>query len=95
MIAAYFCRADGSCRRWVLNTLGGLPPRSRAKSLAGKYRVERVLGIGGMGVVVAAYHLGLDAHVAVKLLLPEMLNQDATARFAREAKAAARSRAIT
>jgi serine/threonine protein kinase len=57
--------------------------------LAGKYRVDRVLGAGGMGVVVAAHHLGLDNKVAIKFLLPEMLGQgDAVARFAREAKAA-------
>jgi serine/threonine-protein kinase len=59
--------------------------------LAGKYRVERVLGTGGMGVVVAAHHIGLDTKVAVKLLLPEMLSQEeVVARFAREARAAAR-----
>jgi hypothetical protein len=37
--------------------------------VAGKYRVERVLGIGGMGVVVAAHHLQLDEKVAIKFLL--------------------------
>jgi serine/threonine protein kinase len=59
--------------------------------LAGKYRVDRVLGAGGMGVVVAAQHLGLDTRVAVKLLLPEMLaHSDIVARFAREARAAAK-----
>jgi serine/threonine protein kinase len=41
--------------------------------IAGKYRVERVLGVGGMGVVVAAHHIGLDEKVAIKFLLPEML----------------------
>src|SRR3984885_1825656 len=57
--------------------------------LAGKYRVERVLGIGGMGVVVAAHHLQLDEKVALKFLLPEALkNSVAVARFAREARAA-------
>jgi serine/threonine-protein kinase len=57
--------------------------------LAGKYRVERVLGIGGMGVVVAAHHLQLDEKVALKFLLPEALdNPEAVARFAREARAA-------
>jgi eukaryotic-like serine/threonine-protein kinase len=57
--------------------------------LAGKYRVERVLGIGGMGVVVAAHHLQLDEKVALKFLLPEALgNSEAVARFAREARAA-------
>src|SRR5262245_1387057 len=57
--------------------------------LAGKYRVERVLGVGGMGVVVAATHLELDELVAIKLLLPEALSDaEAVARFAREARAA-------
>jgi serine/threonine-protein kinase len=57
--------------------------------LAGKYRVEQVLGVGGMGVVVAALHLQLDERVALKFLLPEALeNQEAVARFAREARAA-------
>jgi serine/threonine-protein kinase len=59
--------------------------------LAGKYRVERVLGAGGMGVVVAARHLELNVLVAVKFLLPHVLsNQHAVARFAREARAAVR-----
>jgi eukaryotic-like serine/threonine-protein kinase len=57
--------------------------------LAGKYRVERVLGVGGMGVVVAAHHIQLDEKVALKFLLPEALgNPEAVARFAREARAA-------
>src|SRR5208283_84667 len=57
--------------------------------LAGKYRVERVLGIGGMGVVVAAHHIQLDEKVALKFLLPDALkNPEAVARFVREARAA-------
>jgi serine/threonine-protein kinase len=57
--------------------------------LAGKYRVECVLGEGGMGVVVAAHHIGLDERVAIKFLRPEMLeNAEAVDRFAREARAA-------
>ncbi|HWA77755.1 MAG TPA: serine/threonine-protein kinase [Polyangiaceae bacterium] len=57
--------------------------------LAGKYRIERVLGQGGMGVVVAATHLQLDERVALKFLLPEALaNPEIVARFAREARAA-------
>ena len=59
--------------------------------LAGKYRVERVLGAGGMGVVLAARHLQLETRVAIKLLLPSMLgSEEAVARFAREARAAVR-----
>ena len=57
--------------------------------LAGKFRIERVLGQGAMGVVVAATHIQLDERVALKFLLPEALaNADAVARFAREARAA-------
>ncbi|MGH7436281.1 MAG: serine/threonine protein kinase, partial [Polyangiaceae bacterium] len=57
--------------------------------LAGKYQVERVLGVGGMGVVVAAHHIQLDEKVALKFLLPSALsNPEAMARFEREARAA-------
>lgn len=57
--------------------------------VSGKYRIERVLGAGGMGVVVAAYHIQLDEKVALKFLLPETLsNSDAVSRFVREARAA-------
>jgi serine/threonine protein kinase len=57
--------------------------------LAGKYQVERVLGVGGMGAVVAAHHLQLDTKVALKFLLPAMLEHpEAVGRFAREARAA-------
>jgi serine/threonine-protein kinase len=57
--------------------------------LAGKYRVEHVLGVGGMGVVVAAHHIQLDERVALKFLLPEALaNPAALSRFEREARAA-------
>jgi serine/threonine-protein kinase len=57
--------------------------------LAGKYRVDQVLGQGGMGVVVAATHLQLEERVALKFLLPQSLrNPEVVARFAREARAA-------
>ena len=59
--------------------------------LAGRYRVDRVLGQGGMGIVVQATHLQLYQPVAIKLLLPEMLgNQQVVQRFLREAQAAVR-----
>jgi serine/threonine-protein kinase len=56
--------------------------------LAGKYRVERVIGAGGMGVVVSAIHLDLGTTVAVKLLLSA--TGDLVERFSREARAASR-----
>ncbi|HWO09489.1 MAG TPA: serine/threonine-protein kinase [Polyangiaceae bacterium] len=59
--------------------------------LLGKYRIERVLGMGGMGVVVAATHVTLEERVAIKFLLPQALsNAEAVARFLREARAAVR-----
>ncbi|HMJ14607.1 MAG TPA: serine/threonine protein kinase, partial [Polyangiaceae bacterium] len=65
------------------------PPVRPGEVLAGKYRVERVLGAGGMGVVVAAMHLELDQRVAVKFLHPQALSSpEAGARFVREARAA-------
>src|SRR5215470_12180313 len=64
-------------------------PVREGEILAGKYRVEKVLGVGGMGVVVAATHLQLDERVALKFLVKDALNSaDAVARFAREARAA-------
>ena len=61
--------------------------------VAGKFRIDRVLGHGGMGVVVAATHLGLGQRVAMKFLLPE-LGSDAAivGRFIREARASAQLR---
>ena len=59
--------------------------------LADKYRVEKILGLGGMGMVVAAIHLDLEQRVAIKLMLPSGGdNSDAAARFLREARAAAK-----
>ena len=61
--------------------------------LAGKYIVEEVIGVGGMGVVVAAKHAQLDQQVAIKYLLPDALrNPEVIERFAREARAAAKIR---
>src|SRR5258706_16340816 len=58
--------------------------------VAGKYRVERIIGRGGMGVVVAAWHLELDQRVALKFLLPDLVERGEPAeRFRREAPAAA------
>ncbi|HEY3805343.1 MAG TPA: serine/threonine-protein kinase [Kofleriaceae bacterium] len=57
--------------------------------LAGKYRVERELGRGGMGVVMAARHVSLGKLVALKLMRPDLaLDPMATQRFVREARAA-------
>jgi serine/threonine-protein kinase len=61
--------------------------------VAGKFRLNRMLGGGGMGSVWHATHLGLDIPCAVKFVKGELLEQDdIKARFEREAKAAAQLR---
>jgi serine/threonine-protein kinase len=58
--------------------------------VAGKYQVERVLGVGGMGVVLLAHHLELGQRVAIKYLRNELLSDTTmVGRFRREARAAA------
>ena len=58
-----------------------------------KYRLERLLGQGGMGAVFLATHLGTDRYVALKLIAPQfMRNQEFVERFKREARAAGRLR---
>jgi streptogramin lyase/tRNA A-37 threonylcarbamoyl transferase component Bud32 len=54
------------------------------------YRIERVVGRGGMGVVFTAHQLILDRRVALKLLRPELAEDEAfRARFLRESRLAA------
>ncbi len=57
---------------------------SAGQVVADKYRIDGVIGAGGMGVVVAATHLDLDQKVAIKLLRDA--STDAVARFQREAR---------
>ncbi|XYI01835.1 serine/threonine protein kinase [Sorangium sp. So ce1128] len=59
--------------------------------IARKYRVERTIGRGGMGLVVEALHLDLDTRVAIKFLLPEFMSYtEAAERFMREARTVAK-----
>lgn len=58
-----------------------------------KYRIEKLLGKGGMGAVYLATHLGTDRPVALKIIAPEfMRNDEFVERFKREARAAGRLR---
>ncbi len=55
--------------------------------LDGRYRLDALLGEGGMGAVYRAHHLAMDRKVAVKLLKPHLTSDDtALQRFAREAR---------
>ncbi len=60
--------------------------------VAGKFRVERIVGRGGMGIVVEATNVQLDQKVALKLLASRGEDPAVADRFGREARAAARLR---
>ena len=73
--------------------MGGLPELNPGQVL-GKCRIQRFLGMGGMGAVYLARHTSLDVPVAVKILPPHNAKKHPrfAKRFAREAKLAARIR---
>lgn len=76
-----FCLQDG-VRLEVASTLIG-------RVLDDRYRIERLIGEGGMGTVYCGTHAQLDDKIAVKVLHPEMVNNNnAIKRFRQEARAA-------
>ena len=75
------CSKDGSALR-----RGRLP-----RVVDAKYRVDRVLGRGGMGAVYCAHDMRLERDVAIKVVRAELLSDpDARTRFRREAQLVAR-----
>ena len=77
-------------RRSIVSEVPGWPPEP-GRVLLGKYRIEKVLGKGGMGVVVVARHLQLQQKVAIKFLHPSaMEDADVVTRFQREARVLAK-----
>ncbi|HEX7667747.1 MAG TPA: serine/threonine-protein kinase [Polyangiaceae bacterium] len=65
------------------------PPVEAGQIIGGKFRVERIIGEGGMGIVAEATHLQLDERVALKFLRREVMKMpDVVARFDAEARAA-------
>lgn len=59
--------------------------------LAERYRVDRVLGEGGMALVFEGHHLGLDRPIAIKVLKPAFVAEpQVRVRFEREARAVSR-----
>ena len=64
-------------------------------TIAGKYKLIRTIGEGGMGVVYEASHLRLRQRLAIKVLRPDVPEFDeVVARFEREARAAAQLQSI-
>ena len=78
-------RAFLICAGWTstLSPVAGIRP---GDVIAGKFRVERILGEGGMGYVVSARHLQLGQMVALKFMRDEICTPDYKSRFLREAR---------
>lgn len=84
-----FCSTDGTALVAVEEpqTAGALI----GKVLDKKYKIEKLLGEGGMGVVYQATHIHIESTVAVKVLHKELVsNPQAVERFRREARASGR-----
>ncbi|PKN50132.1 MAG: serine/threonine protein kinase [Deltaproteobacteria bacterium HGW-Deltaproteobacteria-20] len=86
---------DGTSTTGVLASSGehGAVSVEIGDVLVGKYKVESILGQGGMGVVIAAMHLQLQERVALKFLRPGAgRTEEFNARFMREAQVTAKLR---
>ena len=78
------CSADASVLKRLDDPLLG-------QTLAGKYKIEKLIKTGGMGSVYRGRHVLMDKTVAIKVLRPSLAGDDAVvARFSREAKAASK-----
>src|SRR5215210_3762832 len=79
------CSLDGT----VLASDGAARDPMVGTVIAGKYRIDALLGRGGMGAVYRATHVMLNKTVAVKTIKPELFEATETVqRFQREARAA-------
>lgn len=66
------------------------PPVAPGAVVDGKYRIDHVIGFGGMGIVCGATHLELGTPIAIKFVRPERASDErAVARFLTEARATA------
>ena len=88
------CPADGAALRADSTTENQTAADALIGAvLDGKYRLDALLGEGGMGTVYRATHLLIDRPVAVKVLRPRFVEDEAAQqRFRREARAAGRLR---
>lgn len=81
---------------WLRNAVRGPDTDSsaelplRGEVIDGKYRIEELLGRGGMGAVFRATHVVSEKPVAIKWLLRAVSDDQARRRFAREARAVGR-----
>ena len=89
----YACGADvtgGGTMGTSAGATEGLMQRLQ-RLVEGKYKVERMVGKGGMGAVFLAHDLTLEREVAIKVLPPDIsMDEHIVKRFQQEAKTAAR-----
>ena len=88
----YACGADvtGGGTLGASTATEGLQARLQ-RLIEGKYRIERLLGKGGMGAVYLAHDLTLEREVAIKVLPPDIsMDEHIVKRFQQEAKTAAK-----
>jgi serine/threonine protein kinase len=88
----YACGADvtGGGTMGATSGTDGLMQRLQ-RLVEGKYRVERMVGKGGMGAVFLAHDLTLEREVAIKVLPPDIsMDEHIVKRFQQEAKTAAK-----
>jgi len=88
----FSCGADVSGAEGSPNTGSIDALRERLQRLIeGEYRIERLLGKGGMGSVFLAHDMALEREVAIKVLPPDVAQDDQVVRrFQQEAKTAAK-----
>jgi len=88
----YACGADvtGGGTMGASSGTEGLMQRLQ-RLVEGKYKVERILGKGGMGAVFLAHDLTLEREVAIKVLPPDIsMDEHIVKRFQQEAKTSAK-----
>lgn len=89
----WFCSAGPRGLGSALPSIGKVMSFVIGHTIAGKYRIERVLGQGGMGTVYRAQHLLLDRAVAIKILRSDTAEPSlGSERLLREGRALARLR---
>jgi serine/threonine-protein kinase len=88
----YACGADVTGGGTMGGSSGTEGLQARLQRLVeGKYRIERMLGKGGMGAVFLAHDLTLEREVAIKVLPPDIsMDEHIVKRFQQEAKTAAK-----
>jgi len=81
----------GNCAMLCSASMSVPMPMRAGVVIAGKYRIDRLLGVGAAGIVVAAEHLQLRRLVALKFLHEEACeNERRIRRFLREGEILAR-----